>query len=167
MNLSFHHQQLNALMTWHCLVNPESKAFRRLAWFVLLVWSLAVALVVLGCHSSRSLDFTETRGQSLTIGAHEWDSLFINPTIFQPTGNHNIPGESASDNNSPLILAAVRHSGQKTGAQLTDTTTATRIEQKDTALHSIIDYRFLVFLAAAAAVLFALLAAFLVLLRRL
>jgi len=154
-------------MTWPFLVNPESKAFRRLAWFVLLVWSLAVALVVLGCHSSRSLELTETRGQSLTISGHTWDSLFINPTIFQPTGNHNIPSESASDNRSPLILAAVRHSVQQAGAQLADTTTATRTEHKDTASHSIIDYRFLVFLAAAAAVLFALLAAFLVLLRRL
>jgi len=154
-------------MTWHSISNPNSKTFRALAWFVLLAWSFAVTLIILSCHSSRSLELTETRGQSISISGQGWDSLWLAPNLFKSYNAPDILDDSTPDNPQPLILAAVRHYGQQAGAQLADTTTATRTEHKDTASHSIIDYRFLVFLAAAAAVLFALLAAFLVLLRRL
>lgn len=154
-------------MTWH-VVNQESKAFHVIAWFVLFIWALAVTLIILSCHSSRSLELTETRGQSISISGQGWDSLWLAPNLFKhynDTGN--ILNESTPDNPRPFVLAAVRHYGQQVGGQLADTTTAIKHNQKETAIPSILDLRFLVFLAAAAAILFALLIAFLVLLRRL
>lgn len=155
-------------MTWPFLVNPESKAFRRLAWFVLLLWALAVTLIIFGCHSSRSLELTETRGQSISISGHGWDSLWMSPKLFgtfnQP---NNVLNESTINNPQPFVLTAVRHYGQQVGGQLSDTSSAVKHIQKETAIHSVLDLRFLVFLAAAAAISFALLIAFLVLLRRL
>lgn len=155
-------------MTWHSISNPNSKTFRALAWFVLLAWSFAVTLIILSCHSSRSLELTETRGQSISISGQGWDSLWLAPNLFK---SYNAPGnildDSTPDNPQPFVLAAVRHYGQQVGEQLTDTTTATKFVNKENSFQSFIDYRSLVFLAAVAALLFALLAAFLVLLRRL
>lgn len=168
MNLSFHHIQSNALMTWQQLVNPTSKVFRVLAWFVLSTWALAVTLIIFGCHSSRSLELTETRGQSISISGHGWDSLWMSPNLFRTFNEpNNVLDESTKGNPQPFVLAAVRHYGQQVGAQLADTTTALKHEQKETAIHSVLDLRFLVFIAAAAAILFALVIAYLVLLRRL
>ena len=168
MNLSFHHLQSNALMTWHQVVNPSSKVFRVLAWFVLSTWALAVTLIIFGCHSSRSLELKETRGQSISISGHGWDSLWITPNLFRTYNEpNNVLNESVKINPQPFVLAAVRHYGQQVGGQLTDTSSAVKHIQKETASHSVLDLRFLVFLAAAAAILFALLIAFLVLLRRL
>lgn len=168
MNLSFHHLQSNTLITWQRLVNPTSKVFRVLAWFVILLWALAVTLIILSCHSSRSLELTETRGQSISISGQGWDSLWITPNLFK---NYNAPSnildDSTPDNPQPFVLTAVRHYGQQVGGQLADTSSAVKHIQKETAIHSGLDLRFLVFLAAAAAILFALLIAFLVLLRRL
>ena len=155
-------------MTWQQVVNPTSKVFRVLAQIVLLIWALAVTLIIFGCHSSRSLELTETRGQSISISGHGWDSLWITPNLFRTFNQpNNVLDESAKTNPQPFVLAAVRHYGQQVGGQLADTTTAVKHEQKVTAIHSVLDLRFLVFLAAAAAILFALLIAFLVLLRRL
>lgn len=168
MNLSCHHLQSNALMTWQQVVNPTSKVFRVLAQIVLLLWSLAVTLIIFGCHSSRSLELTETRGQSISISGHGWDSLWITPNLIRTYNEpNNVLDESTKDNPQPFVLAAVRHYGQQVGEQLTDTSSAVKHVQKETAIHSVLDLRFLVFLAAAAAILFALLIAFLVLLRRL
>lgn len=168
MNLSFHHLQSNALMTWQQVVNPTSKVFRVLAQVVLMMWALAITLIVFGCHSSRSLELTEARGQSISISGHGWDSLWMSPNLLtnfnQP---NNVLDESAKTNPQPFVLAAVRHYGQQVGGQLTDTSSAVKHIQKETAIHSVLDLRSLVFIAAAAAILFALLIAFLVLLRRL